>query len=543
MTDQIQKRRFRVGRVYMVALNNMIAGYVFGFNVGVFNSSMNNVAYTLEWGSQKTAMISLCSAIMPAGAFLGAMPANIFSNKYGRRKSMIFADIIGFFAAGITILPHTSMFVIGRFLSGVMVGLLSSISSTYMSEISPPEIRGKTGSFFQLMRMIGLTTAYVLGLGLPSKFSEPMNDWWRFMYAYPALLNILQAVIFLFVFNYESPYWLAKNGQSEETLEVLNKLYVYDVDRVYEQISSVKADPLDSEITGPYFTKLWKLFSIPKVNKMLRLALILGVFQPLSGYSAYATYSTMLFTEMTGNLKEAKQFTVIFGCVGIFATLVAMQIIERFGRRSLFIAGTIGMTISNLLVASFLVSDLSTPYPTLAFIYFFMFNFNLSIGPVLLPYISEIGMPLVTSLCVGILWLGFLVVGIIVPYAIKGFGPGPLFYIFFGICIAGLIFILLDVIETKGKTKDEIRKIIVKEPHQVTGALTPTERTGRLEYVPTISPQVESEGFDDKDPEERPKKHKKHKNHHKSTHSHGDEHLSTDNRAGDENMGEQENFM
>jgi MFS family permease len=305
----------------------------------------------------------------------------------------------------------------------------------------------------------------------------------------------------------------------------------------------VKADPLDSEITGPYFTKLWKLFSIPKVNKMLRLALILGVFQPLSGYSAYATYSTMLFTEMTGNLKEAKQFTVIFGCVGIFATLVAMQIIERFGRRSLFIAGTIGMTISNLLVASFLVSDLSTPYPTLAFIYFFMFNFNLSIGPVLLPYISEIGMPLVTSLCVGILWLGFLVVGIIVPYAIKGFGPGPLFYIFFGICIAGLIFILLDVIETKGKTKDEIRKIIVKEPHQVTGALTPTERTGRLEYVPTISPQVESEGFDDKDPEDRPKKHKKHKNHHKSTHSHGDEHLSTDNRAGDENMGEQENFM
>jgi MFS family permease len=149
----------------------MIAGYLFGFN-----SSMNNVAHTLGWGGQKMAMISLCSAIMPAGGFFGGMSATVISTKYGRWKTMIIADIIGFFAAGITILPHTSMFVIGRFLSGIMIGLLSSVSSTYMSEISPAEIRGKTGSFFQLLRMTGLTTAYVLGLGLPTDFDDPMND-------------------------------------------------------------------------------------------------------------------------------------------------------------------------------------------------------------------------------------------------------------------------------------------------------------------------------------------------------------------------------
>jgi hypothetical protein len=169
-----------------------------------------------------------------------------------------------------------------------------------------------------------------------------MNDWWRFIFAYPALLNILQGLMFLFVFKYESPYWLVKNGKSEEALSVLSSLYVYDVDKVYEQISSVKADPLDSEITGPYLVKIGKMFTTPKVKKMLRLAL--------------------------------------------------------------------------------------------------MFNFNMSIGPVLLPYISEIGIPLANSLCVGILWLGFLVVGIIVLYAIAGFGPGPLFYIFMGTCLMWLIY-------------------------------------------------------------------------------------------------------
>jgi SP family arabinose:H+ symporter-like MFS transporter len=515
----------------------MIAGYLFGFNVGVFNSSMNNVSHTLGWGSQKTAMIALCSAIMPAGGFFGGMSASVISNKYGRRKAMIFADIIGFFAAGITILPHTSTFVIGRFMSGIMVGLLSSISSTYMSEISPSEIRGKTGSFFQLLRMIGLTTAYVLGLGLPTDFDEPMNDWWRFMFAYPALLNIVQGMMFLFVFKYESPYWLIKNGESDQTMSVLNSLYLYDVDKVYEQISSVKADPLDSEINGPYFTKIWKMFRTPKVNKMLRLGLILGVFQPLSGYSAIATYSTMLFTNMTGDYKQAKQFTVIFGCVGIFAVFVMMQIIERFGRRSLLITGTVGMFISNLLVGAFLVSGLWTPYPTLAFIYFYMFNFNISIGPVLLPYISEVGIPLVTSLCVGILWLGFLVVGIIVPYAIAGFGPGPLFFIFMGICLMGLIYIILDVVETKGKTKEEIRKIIVKDTRMAESARTPEGKSDPLDN----DDQAEEGAL--KDTKEKHKKHKHRHHHHKSKHLEEDLPQSSDYQIEDPNLAEEENIV
>lgn len=480
MTEQQAKKRFRVKKVYLLTLNTMIAGYMFGFNIGVFNTSMFNVAYTLGWGEQTTATISLCGAIMPAGGFLGGMASTVISNKYGRRKAIMIADLIGFLGSGITILPHTSMFVIGRFMSGIMVGLLSSVSSTYMSEISPSEIRGKTGSFFQLLRMIGLTTSYVLGLALPEQTSDPMNNWWRFMFGYPAILNAIQGLLFLFVFKYESPYWLIKNGKNDEAIQVLSSLYVYDVDKVYEQISSVKADPLDKEISGSYFNMIWKMFTTPKVNKMLRLGLILGVFQPLSGNSAVAGYSTLFFTDMTGDVQTAKQYTVVIGCVGIFAVGVAMQIIERFGRKSLLIGGSFGMLVSNLLVGAFLIADLPSAFPALAFIYFSVFNFNISIGPVLLPYISEVGTPLVSSLCVGILWLGYLVVGICAPYAIQGFGAGPMFLIFMGLCVAGFLYIIFDVVETKGMTKEDIRKIIVK-----LSDLELTEQTARSANSPS----------------------------------------------------------
>jgi sugar porter (SP) family MFS transporter len=462
MAKEEIKRRFRAGKVYLLTLNTMIAGYMFGYNIGVFNTSMYYVAHTLNWGNSTTAMISFCGAIMPAGGFIGGMSSSVISMKYGRRKAMMIADLIGFLGSGITLLPHTSTFAIGRFMSGIMVGLLSSVSSTYMSEISPSEIRGKTGSFFQLLRLVGLTSAYALGLGLPLKVTDPLNDWWRLMFGYPAVLNAIQGLLFLFVFKLESPYWLIKNGKSDEAIAVLNDLYVYDVDKVYDTISTVKADPLDSEISGSYFMKIWKMFSIPKVSKMLRLGLILGIFQPLSGNSAVAGYSTMFFTEMTGDPQRAREFTVVIGVVGIVSAFVAMQLIEKFGRKSLLIIGSLGMLVSNLLIGAFLISELPSAYPALVFIYFSVFHFNISIGPVLLPYISEIGTPLVSSLCVGLLWLGYLLVGICTPYAIQGFGPGPLFLIFMGLCMAGFLYILFDVVETKGMTKEDIRKIIVR---------------------------------------------------------------------------------
>lgn len=460
--DPHASNRFKTSRVYMLAFNTMISGFLFGYNVGVFNPSMLNVSHSLSWGSSQLQMTALCGAIMPAGGFFGAMSSSVLSNKYGRLKTIVVADIIGFFAAGITILPHTSMFVIGRFLSGIMVGLLSSVSSVYMAEISPSEIRGRTGSMFQLLRIFGLTVSFALGLVLPTKdFESGLNNWWLFMFALPAVFNIFQAVAFLTIFKLESPYWLMKNGRQDETISVLNSIYLYDVDKVLSQISQAKGDPLEAELTGNYFNRIRLIFARSKYNKMLRLALILGIFQPLSGYGAISLYSTTLFTVMTGDMFQARVFTVILGIAGLVGVSNMIFIIDKFGRKFLFIAGTIGMMVSQILTGSLIISEVSTSIPTIIFIYLYMYFFNISIGPVLLPYVSEVGIPPVMGLCVGILWIGFILTNLLVPYAINGMGAGPLFYIFAGLCASAIIYMYFDVLETKGMTKEAIRSIIV----------------------------------------------------------------------------------
>jgi SP family arabinose:H+ symporter-like MFS transporter len=462
--DSQASRRFKTSRVYMLAFNTMISGFLFGYNVGVFNPSMSNVGHSLHWGSNMLQMTAICGAIMPAGGFFGAMSSSVLSNKYGRLKTIVLADIVGFFAAGITILPHTSMFVLGRFLSGIMVGLLSSVSSVYMAEISPSEIRGRTGSMFQLLSITGLTTSFALGLVLPTTdFDSKLNNWWLFMFGLPAVFNILQAIAFLTIFKLESPYWLMRKGRQDETLSVLNSIYLYDVDKILDQISQTKGDPLESELKGNYFSKICQIFAKNKFRKMLRLALILGLFQPLSGYGAISLYSTTLFKEITGDMFQARVFTVILGISGIVGVISMIFIIDKLGRKFLFIAGSIGMAASQLCTGSFLVGNISTNIPMIICIYMYMYTFNISIGPVLLPYISEIGIPQIIGLCVGILWLGFILTNLLVPYAIAGIGPGPLFYIFAGICVVAIIYMFCDVLETKGMTKEAIRGIIAPD--------------------------------------------------------------------------------
>jgi MFS family permease len=184
---------------------------------------------------------------MHAGAFFGGLSSSYLANRFGRLKSIIFADLQGIVAAGVTIIPHTAPFALGRFLFGYMIGLSSSAASTYISEISSKEIRGRTGGFFQLLRMAGLTCSYALGLALPvDDLDNSMNNWWMVMFVFPSVFNLLQASIFLTVFKLESPYWLVSHGKEKETHAVLSSIYTDEETEhaVYDQISNFQEDPL-----------------------------------------------------------------------------------------------------------------------------------------------------------------------------------------------------------------------------------------------------------------------------------------------------------
>lgn len=467
-------RHFNSLKVYLLALNTMISGFLLGYTAGVFNPCMSNVSHSLGWGKDELAYIAMCAALVPAGACMGGLSSSYLGNRLGRLRAIIYADALGILAAGVTIIPYTASFAAGRFLSGFMIGLQSAVSSTYISEISPKEIRGQTGGIFQLMRMLGLTSSFAMGLPLPTDdFESPMNNWWMAMFALPSIFNVIQATIFLTVFRLESPYWLATHGMEKETHNVLSSIYTDEETEhiMYDQISHAQEDPLVHELEGNLFKKINVLFTSPKFRKMVRLAILFGFAGPLTGYSAIVSYSTMLFTEIGGDIFVARQYTVILGVSGIVGAIIMLQLIERFGRKKLLIYGMIVMTVSELANASFLTGMIPTYIPTMIMVYIFMVAFSISIGPIHLIYMSEVSISMVVGLSVAVFWLSVVITVVCVPYIIHNLGVGIMFYIFGFISLVSLIYFAFDVFETKGLTKEQIRVLATKElgaPHHAT---------------------------------------------------------------------------
>jgi hypothetical protein len=105
--------------------------------------------------------------------------------------------------------------------------------------------------------MIGLATAYSMGLALPSHTSDRMNGWWRAMFILPAFFNVMQATLFLTVNKVESPYWLFKQGRFEEAKQSLNVIYLEDSEKEFNNLQNSKGDALDEKLRGKnYFSTI-----------------------------------------------------------------------------------------------------------------------------------------------------------------------------------------------------------------------------------------------------------------------------------------------
>lgn len=113
---------------------------------------------------------------MPVGGIFGALISGKLANRYGRRKTLMIADLIGIFFGLFTIIPQTPFFGIGRFFSGMSIGAFGSINPLYMSEIAPPEMRGKVGSLTCLQIGLGLVISFSFSMMLPTENLDSDKD-------------------------------------------------------------------------------------------------------------------------------------------------------------------------------------------------------------------------------------------------------------------------------------------------------------------------------------------------------------------------------
>jgi len=432
--------------VYVAAGIAAVGGFLFGYDTGVISGAIlfikNDFALSGTWEE-----IVISSALL--GAFAGAAAGGIMSDRFGRKKVIITAAIVYAAASvGTAMSPTIASLLAGRLIMGAAVGVVSFIAPLYISEVSPVDIRGKLVSLNQIALVSGIVIAYLADYALAAIHG------WRWMFGLAAVPATILFVGMLFV--PESPRWLINHNFIDKARSILERLRA-SADTIDNEIHSIQTSP---EKQKGSFSEL--------LNPLIRPALIAGIglaiFQQITGINTIIYYAPIIF-QFAGfqSASAAILATVGLGIINVAVTIVAMQLMDRVGRRPLLLIGLAGMAISmGLLGLSFTLphhSGLLGWFTALSLL-IYIASFAIGVGPIFWLLISEIYPLKIRGLAMSAAtmanWGANLLVAITFLTLIHVLG-GPLTFWSYGIIgIGAWLFAYFFVPETKGRSLEEI---------------------------------------------------------------------------------------
>lgn len=437
--------------VLLISFVTAVGGFLFGFDNGSISGSVGFLQSKFALDADGIGWVT--SSII-LGCILGVALAGSLSDAIGRKKVLLLTALIFVFGVlGQAMATSAEMLVWYRILVGIGIGVETTIAPLYIAEVSPAHIRGRLVSLNQLFNCIGNLAIFSVAAIIASSASEAWNieNGWRLIFA----TGIVPAIVFLFLLVKvpESPRWLVRKGRDEAGLEVLRKINP-DEASAREQLETIKAS-LQNE-NGSRLSELFK----PRLRKALVIGFCVALFQQITGINAIFYYAPEIFKTAGVDVSGAMSFTVLIGVTLVVSTLVSMWIIDKVGRRSLLIFGSIGMALT--LSGTGMLFRASETHTTLLLICILAYVaiFAVSYGTVAYVIISEIFPIHVRGIAVSIatfaLWGGNFFVSRFFPVLVENISAANTFFIFAGISVIALIFVLTMVPETKGKTLEEI---------------------------------------------------------------------------------------
>lgn len=321
-------------------------------------------------------------------AIVAGFIATSFARRYGRKVVLFVSGV--FFFAGAAVQAgavHISMVIIGRVLLGVGVGFASLVMPVYNNEVAPPHMRGAMNILFQLFVTIGILAAGLINYG--SSYIHPWG--WRLalgLAAVPAVIVMIGGIVLP-----DSPISLITRGYPEHAREVLARFRgTKDVDEEYTDIADEAAQA--KNIRHPFKS----LFSAA-YRPQLVISSLFMFFQQFTGINAIVFYAPVLFSSIGSGHTAALLNTVIIGAVNVLATIVAVAVVDKAGRKFLLIIGGIQMIIAEVVVGVTLKFEFekygatlpsSVSWGVLAVICVFISGFAWSWGPIGWLYPTEI---------------------------------------------------------------------------------------------------------------------------------------------------------
>ncbi|WP_221394668.1 sugar porter family MFS transporter [Dyadobacter sp. NIV53] len=424
-----------------------LGGFLFGFDTAVISGAEKSIQHLWELSPVEhgfTVSIALIGTVL--GAMLGGIPAD----RLGRKSTLFWIAVLYLVSSlGSALATNWYAFIFFRFMGGLGVGASSVAAPMYISEISPAKNRGKMVGLFQFNVVFGILIAY-----FSNYFMQDMGEnAWRWMLGVQAVPSLVFLLAILYV--PESPRWLImKKGKAQEAKTVLD---IIDPETSEETLQAIlKASKETNEQPKA------KLFSA-KYKTPVTLAILFAVFNQVSGINAIIYYSPRIF-EMTGlGAKAAFLSSAGIGFVNFAFTLLAINFIDRFGRRTLMAIGSVGVIITLGLVArAFFIQDFSG-VPIFLFVYIAFFAF--SQGAVIWVFISEIFPNEVRAhgQALGSFthWFMAAIIAFSFPIIAEYLGGGITFSFFALMMVLQLIFVWRLMPETKGTSLERIEKTMI----------------------------------------------------------------------------------
>lgn len=399
-----KKSRYNKLIIYLITLNASFSYLFIGINMGVTDTLHPTFRKLFNWNdAEERYYISLLNSVIPLGALIGALIISPFTLKKGRRLSLLMANFIGLIGTGIMNFVIIELMIFGRLLNGVVIGMNMSCVGIYVKEYVPYDIIGFCGGIYELCYAIGIFVAYLLGLNLPKLESlkgnygyndvNEMGNWWRFMLSCPLIFLVLSNLIFIFYFKHETPFYsFVFKKNIEETKKTLSQIYNEESD-----ISNMLKDFEDYNLHQNSDISLSDIFS-RKYRYRFFVVLIIQICQQACGIDAFVFYSDVFFMESIHDKYKATLLSNLLGIVLIISGIVTLLIIEKLGRKLLFIIGQIIILICLVLLAFFYYVNNTSPAIYLIMIYMF-FNFS-TIQPLTTIYTADVLPEIGIGICV-----------------------------------------------------------------------------------------------------------------------------------------------
>ena len=436
-----------------------LGGLLFGYDTVIINGAMLDLVKYF----QLTPAIqgwTVSSALV--GCILGTILIGKPGDTYGAQRLLQLLAVL-FFASsvGCGLAPTISVFILFRFIGGLAIGGASVLCPVYISEISPPKHRGLLASTFQLAIVFGILMSLISNY-LLLNIGEQNWRWMLFSGALPAVAFFLMLLVIR-----KSPRWLVKKGRIEEAKKNIEELSSHEIDT--EQTIIEIRESINIENAG----KRINLFKKP-YRKIIFIGIFVGIFSQLTGIGVVFYYSAQIFSIAGFSSDTSMLQSVILGVTNLIFTLIAMAVIDKVGRKKLLLVGQLGMVIVLGLFGYGLLTGNITGYWLVALLVAYIAFFASSMGVVIWVLLSEMFPNIIRARGASIgsfsNWVVNASLNFFFPVVIGFFGTtqaaqqiGMSYaFIFFSVfTFIGFIYVNKNLIETKGKTLEQIEKEVL----------------------------------------------------------------------------------